>query len=83
MDQNTAVRYFQKGVLQKDNKAMFNLAMAYKNGQGVETDLPRCIELLGQAASSGSQAAKFHLGLLLEKGRSGLLDKDPPGAVKW
>ena len=55
------MRYFQKGALNGDDKATFNLAMCYKTGAGVAKDIPRSIELLGKAANEGSKAAKFHL----------------------
>jgi TPR repeat protein len=54
----------------------FNLAMCYRHGTGVAKDIPRCIELLSKAAKEGSKASQFHLGLLLEKGEIGIIDKD-------
>ena len=74
-DDAVAVRYFQKGSLNGDDKSTFNLAMCYKRGTGVAVDVPKSIELLGKAADQGSTAAKFHLGLLLERGEIGVVRK--------
>src|SRR5688572_25342042 len=49
-------------VAKGDSDAMYVLAMALYDGDGVQEDRPRCLELLGRAAATGHLKATHDLG---------------------
>ncbi len=61
----TAVREWQGDVARGDADAMFNLAQAYKWGQGVKQDMTKAEELYGKAATLGHIQASDNYGLFL------------------
>ena len=54
-------------------QARFNLGNNYKNGNGVEIDFNRCVELLEQSAKQGHIGAQFNLSNMY---RTGSLDNE-------
>jgi len=50
------------------------LALAYKNGAGVEADVPRAVELFKKAAEWGLGGAAYELGDIYERGLLGKVD---------
>jgi TPR repeat protein len=49
-------------VAEGDSDAMYVLAMALYDGDGVKEDRPKCLELLGRAAAAGHLKATHDLG---------------------
>ena len=71
---------------QEDNtwlraQAAYHVAMAYKAGQGVDTDIALSVKWLKKAAKLGSSEAMFTLGQHSERGEG--MRKSPKIAVKW
>ncbi|WP_088306807.1 SPOR domain-containing protein [Novosphingobium sp. B 225] len=64
-DYATAVREWQGDIARGDADAMFNLAQAYKLGQGVKQDMAKAEELYGRAATLGHLQASDNYGLFL------------------
>jgi len=50
-------------------EALFNLAILYEDGLGVEVDLGRSLDLYRRAAALGSRSAQYRLGRLLSLGK--------------
>jgi hypothetical protein len=61
--------------------AEFNLAMLYANGQGVDQDDARAVELLKKAANSGEAAAQTALGIRYAEGDG--MPANPQAAIEW
>jgi TPR repeat protein len=61
----TAVKAWQVEAAKGDADAMFNLAQAYKLGNGVKQDLAQAEALFGRAAAQGHIQASDNYGLLL------------------
>ena len=62
--------------LNPDLEAIFQKATQHFNGDGVEQDKGRAIELLKEAASGGHPGAMLELGTLYYYGVDGFLEKD-------
>ena len=62
-------------------RAAYRVAMAYKNGKGVESDLAQTVKWLKKSAKLGSSEAMFTLGQYSERGEG--MRKSPKIAVKW
>ena len=52
--------------------AVYNLAICYKYGQGVEKNLSEAVKLYTQAAEKGHAGAMYNLGWCHENGKGGL-----------
>ncbi len=62
-------------------EALFNLAILYEDGLGVEVDLGRSLDLYRRAAALGSRSAQYRLGRLLSAG--GGIKQNHTEAAKW
>lgn len=62
-------------------EALCAVAQAYANGEGVEVDFPRALELYNQSAMRGFAQAQFELGLFYKTGRG--LTVDLKKATRW
>ena len=63
-----AAMLFEKAVAQGDAEAMFNLALLYRDGQGVVQSFEKAVELYTMAAEQGNFDAMTNLGLLYIQG---------------
>ena len=59
---------FSSAASSGDTAALFNLALTYANGWGVQESQPRATELYGEAAEQGLAEAQFNYGLRLSIG---------------
>jgi TPR repeat protein len=64
-----ACMLFEKAVAQGDPDAMYNLALLYRDGQGVEQSVEKEIELYTLAAEQGYAKALFNLGCIYRDGQ--------------
>ena len=60
-------RHLTIRVNQKDPKSLYALGILYAEGIGVKQDLPKAIQLLGQAAAAGVPAARKHQAVAVDK----------------
>ena len=70
--------------------ALYNLGCSYRDGEGVEVDFNRCVELLEQSAIQGYVHAQFALAVLFrdgsqdnENGNPMTVPKNNPLHFKW
>ena len=52
----------------KEMPSQYNLALRYKNGNGIEQDNQKIVELYEKAAKQGHASAQFNLALCYENG---------------
>jgi TPR repeat protein len=76
-----AVACWQKAADQKDPESLYNLALAYVNGEGVNQDVGRAFDLLLDAAQQGVAQAQSRLGLMYALGEG--VAQDSIEAHKW
>ena len=62
-------------------KAQYNLALHYKDGEGIAKDLSQAVEWFRRAAEQGFSSAQHSMGLSYEFGYG--IDKDINKAVEW
>ena len=67
-DYKKAVYWFTKAAKLGDMNSQLNLALCYKNAQGVERDRAKAVEWLTKAADQGLDDAIFELALAYEMG---------------
>jgi hypothetical protein len=65
-----------------DAKAMYNLALKYREGKSVPKDYAQAVQWFRKAAASGSADAMFYLGMLHQNVGSGV-PEDPVQAAVW
>ena len=65
-DYKQAAAWFQEAASQEYASAQRNLALCYKNGQGVERDFKQAVEWFHKAAAQGNAPAQLNLGLFYE-----------------
>ena len=63
------------------NECINNLAIMYYNGQGVEQNYAKAIELYKMAINLGNVEAIFNLGLMYEYGKG--VEKNIDNAIKY
>ena len=76
-----AVAWFEKGVSLGCPDTMHNLGLRYLQGQGVEKDLNKAIELFQRSADLGNPKAMNCLGFRYKKGEG--VERDPAQALAW
>jgi uncharacterized protein len=76
-----AVRWWSQAAVQGDAEAQFNLANAYRAGNGVPVDQRTAFLLWSKAAAAGIPAAQTRVGLAYAQGEGAALD--PIEAAKW
>ncbi len=68
-----AASWFQKAARQNYSPALLWLGLSYVRGLGMPTDFLKGVDYLQRAADAGNIFAKRELGLLMTRGRFGLL----------
>jgi len=62
-------------------EAQCNLGVCYQDGDGVEQNLARAVELYQQAAEQGEAGAQYNLGVIYHSGSG--VEKSLETAVQW
>lgn len=76
-----ALDLFKRAAQQNYPLAMYNLALHYRDGQGVPRDFVQAAEWFARAAESGLVSAMVEYGYALTYGRG--TNKDPRRGVEW
>ena len=76
-----AAIYLEKASKQGNVKAQYILGILYKNGQGVEQSMQKCVEWWEKSASQGFVTAQTRLGLCYSNGDG--VAKDYKKAAYW
>ena len=82
-DHKEKVEWFQKAVDAGDDYGMWNLGKFYRDGNGVEKDIDKALQLLNKAAEKGCIGAIKDLAWMYRYGYGSEIDKDGELAVKW
>jgi hypothetical protein len=62
-------------------RALYNLAVCYDLGEGVEINIPKAVDLYLQSAKVGYAVAQYYMGVCFLNGK-GLKEKDPKQAIE-
>jgi uncharacterized protein len=73
-DYATALKSFQRAASQGDDRAQYNLAQMYRQGQGASQDYAEAVKWYRLAARQGHVDAQINLGLMYAKGQGVPLD---------
>ena len=77
-----ALEWLTKAAETGQDCAQYALGKIYRDGQGIEKDIQKAVNLFTLAAEQGNSFAAFTLGKLYLSGDAGL-PIDPPFALKW
>jgi TPR repeat protein len=81
-DWQKSLYWYQEAVANNHPRAMLYLGRVLLTGvEGVKADVPRAIQLIEQAASTGEAEAQYQLGQLFEEGQG--VEQDLPNAIRW
>lgn len=80
-DFKTAVQIFRNLADQGNAEAQYNLAILYRQGEGVKKNNSVALEWFEKSAQQGLASAQYYLGHLYDTGDS--VSKDPVKAVTW
>ena len=80
-DYATALREFKVLAELGHVDARFNLALMYKDGQGVVQDYKAAVKWYREAAEEGNVFAQYNLGFMYKDGQG--ITQDDKEAVKW
>jgi TPR repeat protein len=72
---------WEQAAKEGDIEAKFKLGRAYYRGEGAARDLPKAIQLIGEAAEAGSHDAVNSMGYFYQQGEG--VAKDENKAVAW
>jgi len=78
-----AIELYKRAAQQGHPLAMYNLALHYRDGNGVPRDSGQATEWFAKSAESGFVSAMVELGLALRDGRVQGSKKNPRRAVEW
>ena len=81
IDKKEAAKWYRLAAEQGNQYAQFNLALLYKNGEGVTQDYKEAVKWYRLAAEQGNADAQFGLGIRYDNGQGVL--QDYKEAVKW
>ena len=81
IDKKEAAKWYRLAAEQGNQYAQFNLALLYKNGEGVTQDYKEAVKWYRLAAEQGNAGAQNNLGHAYFNGRG--LTQDYKEAVKW
>lgn len=76
-----AFKWFEKAADKGHPNGQFNVAFAYRRGQGVEKDFSKALDYYNRAAAQGSGHAMFSIGEMHESGEG--VDKNIDQAINW
>lgn len=82
VDKSNAVSYLSQAANHNIPNAMILLGDLYYQGDGVDKDMKKAVELYKAAALTGTPVACWNIGLIYVKGGNGV-DKDFYSAVNW
>lgn len=74
-----AIDLFQKATHLGDSNAMYNLAIMYKGGQGIEKDDEKVMYFLKKSIALGNRYSMYSFALMYEKGK----EKDYKKAIEF
>jgi hypothetical protein len=80
-EESETIREFRLAAAKGDADAMFNLALCYRNGEGVEKDVLEAYRWFQLSAEQGGALAQCNLGFCYYFGEG--VDKDEVDAVRW
>jgi uncharacterized protein len=80
-DYAEAVKWFRKAAEQGDAIAQYNLALMYRDGEGVTQDDAEAVKWFRKAAEQGVANAQYNLALRYDKGKG--VTQDYAEAAKW
>ncbi|MCP4324394.1 MAG: sel1 repeat family protein [Alteromonadales bacterium] len=81
IDMKQAIKWYQKAAQQQHSDAIYELAVLYQLGTGVEKDYVKAAEMLKTAANLNHSQAQFSLGTLYDNGEG--VPADTMTAIYW
>ena len=71
------------GCVRDEAKEMYELGQKYLDGDGVEKNVSKAIDLFRESAELGNAEAQWMVGLVYDKGVDGIVTKNPRKALRW
>lgn len=81
MDMKKAIKWYEKAAQQQHSDAIYELAVIYQLGNGVEKDPVKAVQLFKIAAELNHSGAQFGLGTLYDNGEG--VTEDTMTAIFW
>ena len=80
-DDKTAFSFFEKAAIKGYSSAQYNLAVMYRNGEGVVQDYAEAVRWFKLSAAQGDSDSQINLALMYQKGEG--VVQDYAEAARW